>query len=160
MRGIQSNTMIFDALRATGALCYFFPEGRTYSPPRRGGGISCGNRALSEGAAAPAGAYGQCHITAVLLSLSTQLSQTHPLLRLCAGVQIVPHFAPTACENLPPAALSQMWVSLHLRYPFSFYKKETKTRAKDGENKWQFTIWKQKWSAGAKADLLLLHPHI
>ena len=27
----------------------FFPEGRTYSPPRRGGGISCGNRALSEG---------------------------------------------------------------------------------------------------------------
>ena len=26
--------------------------------------------------------YGQCHITAVLLSLSTQLSQAHPLLRL------------------------------------------------------------------------------
>ncbi len=26
--------------------------------------------------------YGQCHITVVLLSLSTQLSQAHPLLRL------------------------------------------------------------------------------
>lgn len=37
------------------------PEGRTYSPPRRGGGISVGNRALSEGVAAVATAYGQCH---------------------------------------------------------------------------------------------------
>ena len=37
------------------------PEGRTYSPPRRGGGISVGNRALSEGDAAVATAYGQCH---------------------------------------------------------------------------------------------------
>ena len=33
-----------------------FPEGRTYSPPRRGGGIACGNRALCEADAAPAGA--------------------------------------------------------------------------------------------------------
>lgn len=31
------------------------------------------NRALSEGDAAPAGAYGQCHNSADLLSLSTQL---------------------------------------------------------------------------------------
>ena len=33
VRGIQSNTMILCA-RATGALL-FYPEGRTYSPPRR-----------------------------------------------------------------------------------------------------------------------------
>lgn len=26
----------------------FIPKGRTYSPPRRGGGIACGNRALCE----------------------------------------------------------------------------------------------------------------
>ena len=39
------------------------PEGRTYSPlPLLGGsgGISCGNRALYEVDAAPAGASGQC----------------------------------------------------------------------------------------------------
>ena len=35
---------------------FFYPEGRTYSPPRRGGGIACGNRALCEADAAPAGA--------------------------------------------------------------------------------------------------------
>ena len=45
----------FYALRVTGALL-FYPEGRTYSPPRRGGDIACGNRALCEADAAPAGA--------------------------------------------------------------------------------------------------------
>ena len=72
MRGIQSNTMIFYALRATGALL-FFPKGAlthhlewavvlpaaTVRSARR-------MRLLRE-------PYGQCHITAVLLSLSTQL---------------------------------------------------------------------------------------
>ena len=43
-------------LRETGDLPLFSPEGRTYSPPRRGGGIACGNRALCEADAAPAGA--------------------------------------------------------------------------------------------------------
>jgi len=43
-------------LRETGGLPLFSPEGRTYSPPRRGGGIACGNRALCEADAAPAGA--------------------------------------------------------------------------------------------------------
>ncbi len=57
---------------------FFYPEGRTYSPPRRGGGISCGNRALSEGDAASAEAYGQCHSSGSMLSSSTQLSQTQP----------------------------------------------------------------------------------
>lgn len=32
----------------------YFPEGRTYSPPRRGGGIACVNRALCEADAASA----------------------------------------------------------------------------------------------------------
>ena len=38
--------------------------------------------------------------------------------------------SPSACENLPLAVLSQLWVSLILRHPFSFCKKETKTRTK------------------------------
>ena len=33
---------------------FFYPEGRTYSPPRRGGGIACGNCALCEADAASA----------------------------------------------------------------------------------------------------------
>ena len=36
-----------------------------------------------------------------LLSLSTQFPQVQPLMRLSAGVQIVPYLALTACENLP-----------------------------------------------------------
>lgn len=35
--------------------------------------------------------------------------------------------SPPACENLPPAVLSQLRVSLLLRHPFSFCEKETKT---------------------------------
>ena len=41
-------------LRETGGLLLFSPEGRTYSPPQRGGGIACGNRALCEADAASA----------------------------------------------------------------------------------------------------------
>lgn len=49
---------------------------------------------------------------------------------------------PPACENLPPAAFTQLWVSHFRRHPFSLFKKETER--KDGENKWQSIIWKQK----------------
>lgn len=55
MRGIQGNTMIFMRSGQPGRFS-FIPKGRTYSPPRRGGGIACGNRALCEADAAPAGA--------------------------------------------------------------------------------------------------------
>ena len=82
---------------------FLLPEGRTYSPPRRGGGIACGNRALCEADAAVATAYGQCHTSAKLLSLSTQL--TDALLycicqqraqtchwQLCCSYGCVPHW--------------------------------------------------------------------
>ena len=51
---------------------------------------------------------------------------------------------PPACENLPPVAFTQLWVSL-LRYPFSFCEKKQKADGrKDGENEWRFSTWKQK----------------
>ncbi len=53
VRGIQSNTMILCA-PGNRASRFFYPEGRTYSPPRRGGGIACGNCALCEADAASA----------------------------------------------------------------------------------------------------------
>lgn len=49
---------------------------------------------------------------------------------------------PPACENLPPAAFTQLWVSHFRRHPFSLFKRETER--KDDENKWQSIIWKQK----------------
>lgn len=49
---------------------------------------------------------------------------------------------PPACENLLLAAFTQLWISHFRRHPFSLFKRETER--KDGENKWQFIIWKQK----------------
>jgi len=63
-----------------------------------GGILPLVGRALSEGDAAPAGAFGQCCISAELPSLSTQSSK---------GFAFNAHPLPPACENLPPAALSQ-----------------------------------------------------
>ena len=88
--------------------------------------------------------YGQCHITAVLLSSSTQLSQSHPLLRMRAGVQLVPHLALTARINLPPAALFAVMGIASRNTHFLFAKKKQKQGREDGENEWRFTIWKQR----------------
>ncbi len=59
---------------------FFFPKGALTHHPKGGGiasdYIAC-NRALLRGGCAPAGPYGQLHITAVLLSLSTQLYCKH-----------------------------------------------------------------------------------
>ena len=49
---------------------------------------------------------------------------------------------PPAYENLPPAAFTQLWVSHFQRHPCSLFKREIER--KDGENKWQSIIWKQK----------------
>ena len=39
--------------------------------------------------------------------------------------------SPPACENLPPAVLSQLRVSLLLRHPFSFLRKRNKNENED-----------------------------
>ena len=58
------------------------------------------------------------------------------------GVAYCHPIPPPACENLPPAAFTQLWVSHFRRHPFSLFKREAER--KDGENKWQSIIWKQK----------------
>ena len=65
-------------LRKNGGLPLFSPEGRTYSPPRRGGGISCGNRALCEANAAAAAASRQCHSTCECCCHHLRRSQLFP----------------------------------------------------------------------------------
>ena len=67
--------------------------------------------------------YGQCHITAVLLSLATQSA-------MCFASSSNNCFQngnnlPPACENLPPVALSQRGCR-NSRHPFLFAKKKQK----------------------------------
>ena len=69
-------------VRATERPVSFIPKGALTHHPEGGGGIHFVARALCEADAASAEALWTCHTTAVLLSLSTQLSQAHPLLRL------------------------------------------------------------------------------
>ena len=119
---IKSADIETRGVRATEASRFFYPEGRTYSPPRRGGGISYGNRALCEADAAPAGAS-----WTMLASHHCPRSRLNVLLRMHnKGMAILPPPQPPACENLPPTVLSQLWVSL-IATPIFFCEKETKT---------------------------------
>ena len=75
MRGIQTNTMIFDALRATGALLFFpkgalthHPEGTVVLPAITSHATVRSARRMR----LLRKPYGQCHNSAELLSLSTQ----------------------------------------------------------------------------------------
>ena len=81
MRGIQTNTMIFYALRATGALL-FFPKGALTHHPEGAVVLPAATVRSARRMRLLREPYGQCHNSAELLSLSTQLSQAHPLLRL------------------------------------------------------------------------------
>jgi len=67
---------------------------------------------------------------------------------------------PPACENLPPAVLSQLWVSLSCDAHFLFAKKKQKQERKDGENEWRSITWKQRWSAEVRDALRLPLPLI
>lgn len=98
----------------------FFPEGRTYSPPRRGGGISCGNRALCEANAAAAAASRQCHSTCKCCCHRLRRSQLFPFWKQSAP-----------CPHKPATGSFICGYGYRLpQYPFSFCEKETKTRAK------------------------------
>jgi len=68
--------------------------------------------------------------------------------------------SPPACENLPPAVLSQLWVSLSCDTHFLFAKKKQKQGRKDGENEWRSTTWKPRWSAEVRDGLRLPLPLI
>ena len=156
-----------EGLRATGDLLPF-PEGRTYSPPRRRKvrlppfpplaktaatpllllspqSRLCGapfpavvlllriSRALSEGDAAPAGAYGQCRTSAEVSSLSTQGTAVSlwKQLRPCLRKPATGSFA-AEMDGAPAPSI------------FSFAKEKQKRER--GDTIWQSTIWRQRWS--------------
>ena len=121
---------------------FYFPcKGRTYSPPAKQAVVSLlrrvvrsprGMRLLREppdNATSPAGA-------AVIICASG-ISPAFNAVQLS-----------DACENLQPAAFSQLWTELIAR-PFSFTAaKETKTppcgEQKGRDLRWQSIIWKQR----------------
>ena len=140
MGSIQGGTMILGVPGNRGA--FLFPRrAHLLTTCKTGGGIPpCGQaRALftncllaisPEGAGNAAGGHSLCSRLYVLLNQQNDVvAYCHPI-------------PPSACENLPPAAFTQLWVSHFRRHPFSLFNRETER--KDGENKWQSIIWKQK----------------
>ena len=103
MGSIQIRSMSWERSGKPGR--FAFPEGRTYSPPRRGGGISCGNRALSEGDCGVCGhRWARLHFgqTASLAhAVGAGNSKIEPPVHGVVHCHPIP---PSACVNLPPAA--------------------------------------------------------
>ena len=95
--------------------------------------------------------YVQCHITAVLLSLATQLA---------AGVTTYTKIRrfnrrySTNCPHKPATGsfICGMTITLTDSH-FLFSKKKQKQGRRDGENEWRFIIWMQKWSAEVRDAL-------
>ena len=110
-------------LRKNGGLPLFSPEGRTYSPPVKQAVVCLRHRALSEGDVAFCGKRQTMpqHLR-MLLSSSARLGKYRRFNR---------RYFPTACANLPPAALPQKWTGVQPVH-FLFYKRETEKR-KRGE---------------------------
>ena len=104
MGSIQISSMSWERSGKPGRFS-FFPEGRTYSPPRRGGGISCGNRALSEGDCSVCGRRWArlhfCQTASLAHAVGAGDSRIEPPVHGVVHCHPIP---PPACVNLPPAA--------------------------------------------------------
>ena len=140
MRSIQTNTMIFMSDRLSVAFS-FSRRAHLLTTYKAGGGIppvgqaralltNCLPDSSPEGAGNVASEHSLCSRLYILrYQQNDEVAYCHPI-------------PPSACENLPPAAFTQLWVSHSRRHPFSLFNRETER--KDGENKWQSIIWKQK----------------
>ena len=120
---------------------FFFPKGalthhlqsRRWYPSRWSGSCALHKASFSRfsrGAGNVASEHSLCSRLYILhYQQNDEVAYCHPI-------------SPPACENLPLAAFTQLWVSHSRRHPFSLFKRETER--KDGEAKWQSIIWKQK----------------
>ena len=132
-----------------------FPEGRTYSPP------------VKTGRWQPSRWSSSCALHEVPFSRFSRGGQAMPQADIaCAvGCHVLPEHQ-NSCETTSqlPAKTCHRQLCRRYGYRFSgdthflFAKKKQKRRK--GENKWQSTIWKQKWSAEAMGVLLLPLPPI
>ena len=140
MRSIQTNSMIFMSDRLSVAFS-FSRRAHLLTTCKAGGGIppvgqaralltNCLPDSSPEGAGSVASEHSLCSRLYILhYQQNDEVAYCHPI-------------PPPACENLPPAAFTQLWVSHSRRHPCSLFKREIER--KDGKNKWQSIIWKQK----------------
>ena len=103
-----------------------------------GGGIACGNRALCEADAAPAGALCPMphHICAAVIGHAVGCIVLLYHQNRCFRFGNNP---PSARIKLPPAALFAVMGIACRNTHFLFAKKKQKQGRKDGENEWRFT---------------------
>ena len=142
------------AFRETGA-SFFFPEGRTYSPlpegqrwyPSRWSGRALFSKHPPD--ASPEGgsqcrSFSNClHCLCGWQTAFASFASSLQIVVLCRDN------LPPACENLPPAALSQLWTMPLRHRPFSFVSpKETKpplaVGQKGSERLWRSITWKRR----------------
>ena len=139
-----------------GAPLSFIPKGAlTHHCPKGSGGIPPGGRAVRSSrsihrmlrqrgagnAAEPAGVGRHC-----LCGWQTAFASFASSLQI---VVLCRDNLPPACENLPPAALSQLWTMPLRHRPFSFVSpKETKpplaVGQKGSERLWRSITWKRR----------------
>ena len=93
---------------------------------------------------------GQCHTSANLLSLSTQLVCGKRLQNTVASADGIP---PTARTNLPPAALSAVMTITIADSHFLFHKEKQKLYERTGKMEWRSIIWKPRSSAVVRDGL-------
>jgi len=72
-----------------------------------------------------------------------------PVIIVCAEESLC---ASSACENLPLAALSQRRGESKMIAPLSLLRKRNRKSKYGGDSNWQYTTWKRKSSAEARAD--------
>ena len=136
MRSIQTNPMIFMSDRLSVAFS-FSRRAHLLTTCKAGGGIPPVGRARALSFRQFSRGGRQCRKrTFPVQSALYLLYQQNDEVAYCHPI------SPPACENLPLAAFTQLWVSHSRRHPFSLFKRETER--KDGEAKWQSIIWKQK----------------
>ena len=151
---MRSYTNLRGAFRATGAsLPFLSRRAHLLTTCEAGGGIPPAGRAVrsSRSAFQP------------LLQGGQAMPQAD--IACAVGRHVLPEHQ-NSCETTSqlPAKTCHRQLCRRYGYRFSgdthflFAKKKQKRR--EGENEWQSTIWKQKWSAGAMGVLLLPLPPI
>ena len=125
---------------------FLLPEGRTYSPlPQMGQWRYCLRQ--------PCALRGGCGFCGSLWTMP-HFCGIDAIVHAVGGCFVVLH-PPTACANLPPAALPQIWVCSSPEHTHFLFAKK-KQKREDGENEWRSTIWKRKSSPGAQDEAPLL----
>ena len=146
MRGIQSNTMIFDALRATGELL-FFPKGALTHHPEGAVLFPAETVRSARRMRLLRKPDGQCHSSADLLSLSTQLVCGMHSQNTVASTDAIP---PTARTNLPPAALSAAMTISIADSHFLFHKEKQKLYERIGTKNGNLSFGSQSHQPGRR----------